>query len=449
MYQVAISSLNIGACGINLIARSPIRTIRYTVVYDRNSFSQVTEMKEINLRSSGPAPKKSAITNAPNLVLVTNDGNCFMQGDANRTHAQHIGEAIISPERVVEWQDIIKRRHAEFATKGIPYIFLLGPDKQSIFWDDLCPERPDNRNSLAIFNKELNEITWIDPVPALKEANKTGSVSPLTDGHWDARGAYVAYRELISSVPGLATSILEEGHHFAFRMKETSGDLGNKLRPEKFSEANTLKRLKMRAKRIYANGVDRNGLCHIYSNPGLTTVGVLCGDSYSQLLAPFFAEHFGVLVHLRGSTDLNLISRLRPELVIGCLAERFFIAAPVSNDDAPIEMFFIRRLCRGEMKPEVYQRIRLELTDQNLPPPLLAMVARSDALGDMLISATPTERQRKYMKDQFSGATSGDVLTACYLAWAWQTPLAQSWADALSALPTAVKAEFRKLCPLE
>jgi hypothetical protein len=204
----------------------------------------------------------------------------------------------------------------------------------------------------------------------------------------------------------------------------------------------------MKSRKIYSNGVDRNGQIHIYKRQGLKTIGVLCGDSYTQSLAPFFAEHFGILLHLRGSTDVNFIIDLKPDLVIGSLAERFFLSSPVSNDDAPIEMFFVRRLCRGEMNPDQYNRIRCEVTDIDLPPQLLAMVTRNDALGDMLNSAEPTERQRKYMRRQFVGATSGDVLTACYLSWAWQTPLDHSWAEALLALPASVQDAFRRLCPL-
>jgi hypothetical protein len=402
----------------------------------------------MKLRTSGIPPRKSATRNAEHMVFVSEDGNCFLQGDSNRTHFQHEGHQIISQDRIDEWQNIIKLRYSGLSYYGIPYLFLLGPDKQSIFWESIHPGKRDNRNSLFIFNDKLNGATWIDPVPALKEAAKAGSVCALTDGHWDARGAYVAYREVISQISFLKNDLLIEGRDFVFTTKNISGDLGNKFVPIRFAPANTLKKINMSSRRIYANGVDRNGQCHIYRKKELNNVGVLCGDSYTQSLAPFFAEHFGIFVHLRGSTDLDFLYNLKPDLVIGSLAERFFVAEPVSNDAAPIEMFFIRRLCHSEMKPDVYRRIRSELSDDNLPPPLLAMVGRNDALGDMLISTAPTERQRKFMGNHFIDATSGDVLTACYLSWVWQTPLAQSWADALSALPNSVQSEFRTLCPL-
>lgn len=400
------------------------------------------------LRTSGQPRVQTVARKAEDFVLIGTDGHCYMLADSNRTQDQHLGKSRISADRVAQWRAILGRRYGHFFRRSIRYLFVLGPDKQSVHWSKLCPGTKGHRNSLVVCEGALPEGAFIDPIPALIEAEKTGIIYGLTDNHWDMRGGYVAYREIVGRMPAHAANSLREGVDFEYLLRDTAGDMGNKFTPARKAPAHRMRPKTLTARRIYANGVERNGSVQVYRKAGLTNIGVVCGDSGTQAFTPYLAEHFGLLIQIRGSTDLSFISSLRPEIVIGELGERFFIAPPVSCDDSPVEMFFIRRLTRGEITAESYARLRFGPDCEALPLPLRALIRRNDALGDMLTADAPTKRQRFYMGPAFAGATSGDVLTACYLAWAWEAPLDDSWAKALAVLPAAVQEEFRNLCPV-
>jgi hypothetical protein len=392
-----------------------------------------------------PARKKSKAKDAADMVVTAADGQMFLVGDNNRTQDQHLGKNRISPDQIARWQSIFRRRHQWFSENGIPYNFLIGADKQSVYWESLNLDQPDHRNSLLIFADSLGMPPIIDPVPALRAAVKDGiDVFPKTDSHWDWRGGYIAYSEVMARTN--FGKLLVEGSEFMFAGKDLPGDLGMKFNPPVSSVSSRLKPLRLKAQRIYHNAVDRNGSISIFKKVGGKGLGVMVGDSYSQALTPFFAEHFDLFIQLRGSTDLHLLAGLKPSIVIGQLAERFLASRYIVDDDIPVEMLFIERLVRREMKPEKYAKNLLLPTDLSiLPPSVNAMIRRQSALGDSLLFSDPRESQASFLGETFPGHAPGDTLTAICLAQRLGRPLHPAWIAAFRALPAHAQGAMQRL----
>jgi len=133
-------------------------------------------------------------------------------------------------------------------------------------------------------------------------------------------------------------------------------------------------------------------------------------------------------------------------MVIGMVAERFMLQAPVLADDLPMEMMFIRKIAGKEMDAEGLKKGKLELSFAELPSALLRAVARHDALADILLSPeTPTERQRVFIDPPFDGYIDADTIVAAYISHTYRIQLTEKWTSAYSALPVSMRDYFEDL----
>lgn len=409
--------------------------------------SSATPTREASAR---PAPSaKSPRRNAPDLVFIDPTGNCFLQNDSNRVMEQHRGERPFAPEVVATWRDMLTARAAAMRAAGIEYLFLLGPDKQSVFWPSLGNGVPDHRNVLAILNDGLEGVTWVDPTERLIAATAAHAIYPQTDSHWDMRGAFIAYQALIERSPRHRGSMLREGTDFEYIVKETAGDLGNKLPVPRLAPGIRIKRLRFRAREIYRSGVLTNGGIAVFQKPGGTPgrVGMLFGDSYSHNVSFYLAEHFNLFIHVRGTHfDAELVRRIAPDMVISEATERFMSLPPLLLDDQPTELVVIRKLQTGEIRERDLQMRRMPLKTIEKWPPLPPAVAdaliRHDALVDVRLAPAASPAQDRFRGDIFADACPADVLVAGFLAHIGGVPLAPGWATALAALPEHVRLRY-------
>lgn len=400
-------------------------------------------------RTAGRPVRKSAVRNAPDLVFEGLEGHFFLKGDTNKAHEQHLGRLVMTDELAARWREIMLRRQLWIERMGSDFVFLIGPDKQSVLWNMTGEAGPDHRNSHYVFNSELRDVNWVDPVVALQEAGLSDQVYPFTDSHWDQRGAYFAYREVVGAVPSLGEPLVE-GKNFTFSAIDAQGDLGNKFVPPKTSEQYRLKKLSMTSRFIYNNGIAGNGGLRVHYNRKAENVGFLCGDSYSQHLFPYFAEHFRFLVHLRSPVDRMLIEEAKPSCVIGSVAERFMLQPPVNDDDVPMEMLFITKLVRSAVTPGELEKGRTPFAGEvEVPTVIQRMFDRHDAIADVLLADGPTATQAKFREPMYDGASAADILVAKYISWTYREVLHESWADAYQGLSPKIRRTFEDVCPSE
>ncbi len=332
---------------------------------------------------TGPASDPSADASLAD-VHEGRDGWLFLTGGTNRVLAQY-GRPGVSRRLLWRWRRIIADRVRTCARLNATYIHAVAPEKLTVYGDRapelaLDPARAPVRRLARWLTASRGARAFVDLDAAFRAARQgDGDGPPLylrTDSHWTLHGSEVAYRAILSRM-GVAPRADFEARRSGGTVR-FSGDLGHKLAPIRHEQA-PVTTFATGARRIYANDLlteleaqGRGIAAHLGAHavfrnddPGADPRRlVIFGDSFCQhtshspvatltaLLADTFAE-----VHFLWSTsiDWHYLERVRPDFVLGEIAERFMI-------DLPPRSFRIERLAE-------LARVRKELTDATRLPP--------------------------------------------------------------------------------
>ncbi len=106
-----------------------------------------------------------------------------------------------TPEELAAWARTLECRRDWLARRGIRYLFIVAPDKQTVYPEflpkTLRDRRPFSRlDQLLAYLRSHAAVSVLDLRPALCRAKKRQRVYHTTDTHWNALGAFVAYRQL-------------------------------------------------------------------------------------------------------------------------------------------------------------------------------------------------------------------------------------------------------------
>ena len=240
---------------------------------------------------------------------------------------------------------MLETRRSWLARRGSHYLFVIAPDKHSIYAEYLG-EKVRREGSATRFDQLLvhlrarSDVALLDLRPALLEAKRKGRVYHRTDTHWNEYGAYTAYREIMGSLggwfPGARPAPLAD-----FRMiREDSrgGDLALLLGlPELLREERIrLHPLHSRRARRIPFRIDRKrrraGRPKVLGRAEAPLPGaVMFMDSFGNYLIPYLAEHFTRIAILERQIDpaelfdTGLIGQERPRLVIQQITERVLL----------------------------------------------------------------------------------------------------------------------------
>lgn len=237
--------------------------------------------------------------------------------------------------------DIYAARAAWCARHGVRYVFLLAPNKSTIYANELpsgirlvTPTPADRLVPML----RARGVPTIDVRGALRDAARAGDVYSRGDTHWNDAGAYVAYRATIDALrdagvrdaipAGAIRSHAEPGPGDLLSMSGVAGWVNNAWVRYDFPH-------RAIALTLSQAGVDPPlGL----SPEGGTTVAgalpraVVFGDSFMEALRPYFGETFGRVVYLRYAAatgqqfDERIVSAEHPRVVIQELVERSLVS---------------------------------------------------------------------------------------------------------------------------
>jgi|694.fasta_scaffold25740_2 alginate O-acetyltransferase complex protein AlgJ len=288
------------------------------------------------------------------------DGSLFLTGGSNDVLRYYVDETYFGLETRVAWQELLLDRADKAAARGIKYFHLAPPEKLTVYQDKFpvslpYPNGAPSTSLVASFEGHPREATlrevFVDVIPFF-EHQKTGGVQLYwkTDTHWTFEGAYSAYQVLCHRIGTEQASVV-------LQVPDASGelvlDLGGKLSPPR-TELFRSKQLPLHARRTEANELvyykelnqlEGEGGLHVgsrvvFSNneaPDHRTI-VLFGDSFSEyrpiLLTGIIAETFAETHFLWSSqVDWDYVDRVKPDILVTELAERFMNYVPVGDVD--------------------------------------------------------------------------------------------------------------------
>ena len=253
------------------------------------------------------------------------------------------------------WTRLIKARAARAERLGIRCLHVVVPEKLSVYDDktDGLRYAPAKASTRRLARRLARNPAYLDLLAPLRAA-RNGPV-PLylrTDTHWTARGCLLAYREIMRALGAIPPADIGVRPEIA---SDEVMDIGGKLRerPRERIERFMLQRDAERVEvgpllaAYEAAGRDREvhvGAHVVYRNASASADPrrlVLFGDSCAHfdpfLLTGMLAESFSE-VHFVWSASLDwaYVERVRPDILLFELAERFLARVPKDDFDVAV-----------------------------------------------------------------------------------------------------------------
>jgi len=271
-------------------------------------------------------------------VGIGQQGWLFLMGDGILD--DYVGRKRFSEQHLEHWRQLLEKRRDWLAQRGGKYIFVIVPDKHSIYpeylpsWMVGSPE-PNNLDRFFAYMKAHSTVPVVDLRPSLLEAKKAAPTYFQNDTHWNQYGAFVAYQTVLGTLaaqlPGLKPLTLE-----AFDWKfaqQPGGDLALVLgQASQLIETNVILLVPLKPGPVVKTVPERlPKKWKPYTEPiasqcpEQTGKAIVFRDSFAGDWRPFLGGHFHEVLYIwQHEWDAAFIEREKPTVVIDEIVERFF-----------------------------------------------------------------------------------------------------------------------------
>lgn len=279
-------------------------------------------------------------TEAMSRVIRGQDGWLFYGGEHMIDH--YLGVARYTPEQLQAWQKLLEKRRDWLAKRGIQYLFVIPPDKQSVYGGELPSwlqkavpaHRETKLDQLLAYMHAHSTVTILDLRQPLMAAKTIAPTYLKDDTHWNTFGGFVACQEIIkvltSRVDGLPLLHVED---FTWTtLPWAGGDLSLMLgtRPAElnyfsFSPKPAITVPELRDAPELISIYKHHYTNMISENPApLTATAVVFHDSYGAVCRPFLGSSFKRVAFMWDGREFNteVINAWHPNVVINEMLER-------------------------------------------------------------------------------------------------------------------------------
>jgi hypothetical protein len=259
------------------------------------------------------------------VIIGRDDWLFYTDGDMVEHYR---GARQFTPQDLLDWQRLLEHRRNWLAQHGIKYLFIVAPDKQSVYPEQLptwlTKVRPDTKlDQFLAYMRAHSTVDVLNLRPALRDARRIAPTYFKTDTHWNLFGGFVACQEIVKDLsklqPELQPPSLES---FELENKLTSGgDLANLLGLDnsEITEDNTI--LMVQKTNLPPLEISTNTT----KNPKARESVIIFHDSFGNAIKPFLGSSFGKVVYMgQQELDAGLIEREKPNIVISEIVEREF-----------------------------------------------------------------------------------------------------------------------------
>jgi hypothetical protein len=307
-------------------------------------------------------------------VVIGKAGWLFFFYDTDKELAGFRGEIPFTQDELNHWQRVLEERQAWLAQRGIPYLLIIPPDKQTIYPDKLRDTLhrgagPTRLDQLIAHLAAHSTVRIVDMRQQLLTARHDFEqrLYHKTDSHWNDYGAYVGYRAILEAIAqampnkrvqpqpmsafepsirreggdlvgmlGLKGSIEEDRLQLGGRVPAvaTSGWMQRRITD---GETFTLSAIEPRGptERLVpkGSGGTRYGeqILAGRNDPSLPSI-VMIRDSFGNALLPMLAEHFRRGVYCSSDNfESGVIDAEHPDVVATEIVERKLYQPPVEN----------------------------------------------------------------------------------------------------------------------
>lgn len=254
-------------------------------------------------------------------VIIGQQGWLFYAGE--KSTENHRGLLPFSGSELASWVKLLNRRQQWLASRGIPMLLAIVPDKQSVYPEFLPSSmrkvRP--RTRLDELMQSASNVRILDLRGAMLNAKSRNSeVYYRTDTHWNGSGVYAGFMEILGALAAKKADVQPSSFGESSAGGERKpGDLATML-----GLGSVWRELPISVPALTARTTELpGGDLLVEQEAGGKRRMVMFGDSFSYPLIPYLSEHFGRMVASR-STALKpeLVSRESPDVVLFEMVER-------------------------------------------------------------------------------------------------------------------------------
>ena len=267
-------------------------------------------------------------------VLIGKDGWLNFNSDGNLEDYQNSNLFIDKLEGIHQQITMLNQK---LKARGIMLIVVVPPNKETIYSNKVPDEikKLGDRSRLdlflAMFDKPDSPIV-LDLRPALKHASGDYQVYYKTDTHWNAYGAYVAYREILNRAsqvyPDLQPYSLNE---FEFtETPPTPRDLARIMGGDFLTESGSAAQPKFQSTTFFERIQPLSNISMSWSNDINKRKLLIYHDSFGDALNSYLQYSFSEAVYVRNGTyecptTGAWIDTFEPEVIIIEIVERNLI----------------------------------------------------------------------------------------------------------------------------
>jgi hypothetical protein len=259
-------------------------------------------------------------------VILGRDGWLFYAGDGGR---EDLASAVpLTDAELRVWCATLQHTSDWLRARGITYLFVIAPDKHVIYPEYLpaSVRRVGAETRIDALVRDLRAHTTVpvlDLRPGLLAAKASERVYHRTDTHWNDRGAFVAYREILGALGPVAGSPAARDAFTAPQRRMPGMDLARMLGlsaelPE--DDLPLVPRQPRRARVVEPAHPDpllMDGRVVTVHDDTARPRAVVFRDSFGSAAIPFLAEHFSRAVFLwQYNMDPAVVEAERPQVVI-------------------------------------------------------------------------------------------------------------------------------------
>ena len=137
------------------------------------------------------------------FVVMGRDGWLFYTGE--KLLEDFCGQVPYTDEKMEGFRLMVEAKRDWLAARGIPYIFVIPPNKQTIYPEHMAENflRARGRtrmDQLMAFMQAHSDVTIVDLRQPLIEAKSQDPLYYLTDTHWNDLGVLIGYGEIMKAV---------------------------------------------------------------------------------------------------------------------------------------------------------------------------------------------------------------------------------------------------------
>ena len=266
-------------------------------------------------------------------VFIGSEGWLYLNKNSNVLKESR-GVAKLAPTEVAQWTEKYIQRKRELERRGMEMLLVIVPNKHNVYpqympaWNfAVGPTITDQ----ILSQLDLHQTTGIvDLRSSLREKAKTELIYGRYNTHWNDRGAYFGYLEIIKNIPSANQIPLEQ---LTFEKRQVIGDLSRLISQPEWTEESQVLNMQKSNLEFKTDGIASGeyenlsiGFATETSLSDLPSAIFLC-DSFTgsylyKYLAPSF--HRALFIHHQsmGIDHQKLVDDFRPNYVVYIIVER-------------------------------------------------------------------------------------------------------------------------------